>query len=215
MLLNCYIHPTVTICCPSITQNRLLHSFFKRLPKTRRFEGGKVPEPRMEKPCLFLDLHVNILRSVKTVTAIFYNHQWRVQQQCIGGTDLGAMTNDSSGTSFISARKTPLKWGRAAYVSELHYQLLSAHVALGDMGEKKKRNIWQKIEKTIVSALVWKPNSIPSRHLVLLMQKLIIHCSKQTFPSGLSRAVQILLAAHLLDTSSPNSQYYFSIIWMD
>lgn len=43
---------------------------------------------------------------------------------------------------------------------------------------EKKTNIWQKIEKTIVSAFVWKPNSIPSRHLVLLKQKLIIHCSK-------------------------------------
>lgn len=138
MLLNCYIHPTVTICCAWITQNRVLHSFFKRLPKTRRFEVCKVLEPRMEKPCLFLDLNVNILWSVKSVTVIFYNHQWRVQQQCISGTGLGATTSDSSGTSSISARKTPLKWRRAAYVSELHYQLLSAHVALRDMGEKKR-----------------------------------------------------------------------------
>lgn len=106
------------------------------------------------------------------------------------------------------------KWGQAAYASELHHQLLSIHVALRDLRERK-RKIWQRIDKTIVSALTWKPNSIPSSHLVLLKHKLIIHCSKQTFPSGLSPAVQILLRAHILDTSSQDSQYYFSNIWMD
>lgn len=103
------------------------------------------------------------------------------------------------------------KWGRATYVPELQYQLLSTHMALRDLRERK---IWQGIYKTIVLALMWKPNSIPSRHLVLLKQKLIIHCSEQTFLSGLSPAVQILLGAHTLDTSSQDSQYCFSNIWI-
>ena len=30
------------------------------------------------------------------------------------------------------------KWGRAAYVSELHYQLLSTHVAFRDLREREK-----------------------------------------------------------------------------
>lgn len=37
----------------------------------KRFEGWKELEPVMETPCLFLDLHVNILLSVKSGTVIF------------------------------------------------------------------------------------------------------------------------------------------------
>lgn len=170
----------------------------------------------METPCLFLDLHVNILLSMKTLTVIFWNYHWRAQMQFISDTDLWTITNDNSDTSFSSARTTLVEVGVGSICFRVTLPAFEYEMWFSGTWEReRKREIWQKIDKTVVFSLMWKPNQIPSRHLVLLKEKLIIHCSKQTFPSGLSLAVQILLGTHILDTSSQNSQYYFSNIWMD
>lgn len=78
---------------------------------------------------------------------------------------------------------------------------------------EKKTDLVQKSQNYCLHTYV-ETKLIPLQALVLLKQKLIIHCLKQTFPSGLSPAVQILLAAHILGISSQDRKYFFSSIWI-
>lgn len=77
--------------------------------------------------------------------------------------------------------------------------------------ERKKTDLVRKGQNYCLHTYV-ETKLNPLQALALLKQKLIIHCSKQTFPSGLSPAVQILLGAHILDISSQDRKYFFSSI---
>lgn len=101
------------------------------------------------------------------------------------------------------------------HVSEIHYQFWGTHVVLKDLREReeKKTDLVKKSQNYCLHTYVETKRN-PLQALVLLRQKLIIHCWKQTFPSGLSPAVQILLGAHILDISSQDRKYFFSSIWI-
>lgn len=87
----------------------------------------------------------------------------------MSGTNWGVTVNGNTGARF---NKNTNGRGDRQHVSELQYELLSTHTeGLG------------RVEIKLFS-LTQKPSSIPSRHLVLLKQKLRTQCSKWTFPSG-------------------------------
>lgn len=166
----------------------------------------------MRTPCLCLDLHVNSSTGPET---FWKQHQGLTSSVRVVWEPLPAPTAAQGSTHKKSCGSVDGK-----HVSEINYQLWGTHIRTWEREKKKKKRERKGREKTKLQNY-WLHTCVETKlnqslqALILLKQKLIIHCSKQTFPSGLSSAVQIQLGAHILDISSQDRKYYFSSIWMD
>lgn len=173
-----------------------------------RLESWKELEPVMEAPWLFLDVHVNILLSVKITTVIFSNHHWKVQKQCISGTNLGAIANGNSGTSFITAR-TLMEEG----VGSICFQVTISTFPYSYCSQGLERDLAEnRLNYCLHTCVETKLNPFQAFGFI----KAETHNSlfKTDLRLWLSSTVQIIPAAHTLDISSQESQCYFLNTWM-